>query len=165
MRRSTFNQMTHLHHSMRKTAFVFAIATTTLPAHPQPAVDALSACLEESATVQDRRALARWIFISLAVHSDLQGLVSISPGAAELESQSAAQVFNRVVLEVCVSQAKEVVHQIGPAQAGSVVGNAFGVMAQRSMRALAVDKKVSFSMSLMQVFVDDAKLRKTLTAK
>jgi hypothetical protein len=150
---------------MQKLVFMFALAIASLFAHSQPTVVAFSHCLEDSTTGRDRKDLARWFFTALGAHPELRGVAAMPLTAKEGASRTAGHLFTRLVTEACATEAREAVREVGPAAFGSATGYAFGALGQQAMRELISDKDVTASLSLMQKYVDDAKLQKILSTK
>lgn len=78
-----------------------------------PAQDALSRCLVDSTSPEDRRVLVKWVFSTLAQHPDIATMARIDPAQRDLAERQAARVFERLLTEKCTAPLKVAIKQSG----------------------------------------------------
>lgn len=125
-----------------------------LPAQAQTEVQALSSCIAEGASSQDRKDLARWMFVAMAAHPEMKAISSVSAAATEAASKAAGELFTRLLAETCTAQVKAALQVGGPA----ALQSAFQVLGQLAMQELMGDRDVLASMAILERYIDKQKL-------
>lgn len=126
-----------------------------------PAVDDFSRCLSDNTTGKDRKALARWLFVSMGAHPEMRAITTLPPTASEDEARIAGQLFTRLLTEACARQTQAAVRAVGPI----ALQSGFTVLGQLAMQELMTDKDVAAGMSALQRHLDTAKLETVLNPK
>lgn len=141
-----------------KQAFAIVIASllsTPLPTLAQTPAESLSRCLADNTSGKDRKDLARWIFLSMAVHSEIKQYAA--PDLAKISDETdklTASMFTRLLAESCVKQT-----QAAYKQGGTVaIQTAFQTLGQLAMQELMSDAQVNASMGAFQKYLDQGKL-------
>lgn len=144
-----------------KYVFVLALSAACLlcpQAHAGEAGEALSRCLSEATTPDDRRALVRWIFSSIAVHPDLKEFTTIDAGRRQqIESESVA-VFERLIVEDCTTQTRSALLQEGT----EGFQGAFKTLGELAMGGVVEDAQVQASMSRLGERIDQQRVLQAL---
>lgn len=137
-------------------ALAAALLLSPLGASAQTAPpDALSRCFADSTTGKDRKDLARWVFLAMAVHPEIKQYSSPDAAkAADDTDKMMANMVTRLLTESCAQQTQTAFKQGGPA----AVQSAFQLLGQLAMQELMSDPKVAASMSSFQKYVDQNKL-------
>lgn len=120
--------------------------------------DELSKCLVESSTANDKAALVRWMFSALSSHPQVAGMASVSETDREKSNKDAAAMFDRLLTETCVTQAKKAVQYEGPV----AIQTAFNVFGQVAGRELFANPEVSKSITGLKSYIDERKIQETL---
>jgi len=153
---------------MRQLVLCTLLAASAATVHAQsapsaslPQVEALSSCLVDSTTGRDRKDLAKWIFVAIGAHPEIQALAKVPRADAENVNRIAAGLFTRLITEDCVKPLRAAVDVIGP----SAIEASFQVLGQVATRELMTHKDVGAALSDLEKFVDQKKLSDTFSAK
>ena len=93
---------------MKNQIALLALLTTlcAMPAQAGPAADSLADCMSDHTSGKDRKDLARWIFVSMAVHPELTALSSADQDVRTRANKQFAALVTRLITETCVQQAR-----------------------------------------------------------
>lgn len=149
-----------MRHLLRLAAFSLAAALAA-PAFASPTSDALGNCLVDKSTGRDRKDLARWIFVAVSSHPDMQDLFALSPQVRESANKSAADVIMRLVTVECVDQARASAAVDG----GATWEKAFGKLGEVAMKELTTNPAVTTSFEDPVKYMDRAQLMKVFGPK
>lgn len=123
--------------------------------------DALSACMADNSTGKERKALARWVFLAMAQHPEIESLSSATEADRSGSQKEMAGLVTRLLTVQCVEQLKRVVKNEG--QAG--MGASFKVLGELAMRELMTDQKVSTAMTGYVLYLDKELFERLFSAK
>lgn len=147
------------------TATLIAIITGTLIASSHaiagPAAEVLGTCLSDNTTGKERKDLARWIFVGMATHPDMQALSNITDANREEHHRMMASLVTRLVTENCRSQAKLAIEKEGPTS----FEFAFGAIGKLAMLELMSDPKVKNSFTEYIKYIDMNKMNSVFSNK
>lgn len=133
-------------------------AALPLPALAGPKADALAACLGDNTTGKDRKDLARWIFVAMSAHPDIQDLAKPSEAIRNGADQTMGQLVTTLLAERCTLQTREVMQQEGSAG----MFNAFRVLGELAMKELMSNPEVAQSLGGYERYLDQPKLKTAL---
>ena len=119
-----------------------------------PPSDALSRCLADNTTGRDRKELARWVFVAMAAHPEIQDLAGQTGKAREDTSRYVGGLVTRLLTESCTQEARTAFQSEGSA----AFKVAFGSLGQLAMQELMTNPQVSSSFSNIEKYVDQKKL-------
>lgn len=98
-------------------------AATPAPARVAPAApkavptvraqDALTKCLVESSSPEDKRILVKWVFAVIAQHPDIASMTQIDAAQRLVIDRAAAGVFEKLLAEQCAVPLRAAVKQSG----------------------------------------------------
>ena len=143
-------------------AFVLSASCLLAPqARAGEAGEALSKCLSDATTQDDRRALVRWIFSAIAVHPDLREFTTIDAARREqIESESVA-VFERLIVEDCTAQTRLALMQEGTEGFQA----AFKTLGELAMGGVVEDAQVQAGMAQLGERIDKQRVFQALLAQ
>jgi hypothetical protein len=132
------------------TCLGFTILASAAPANAGVFTDDLSRCVVQKTTDADRTLLVKWMFAAVTKNPALSGMASLSPADREKLNAGVANLYDRIILTDCRSQAvaalkNEGVDALG--QAGQVLGGA-------AARQLMGSPEVSAEMGKMDSGID-----------
>ena len=133
-------------------ALVSALMTSSAIAGP--AADALGSCLSDNTTGKERKDMARWIYVGMSAHPDMQPLSKVTDANREELDRMMATIFTRLVTENCRAQAKSALEKEGNA----AFQIAFGVMGKLAMQELMADQAVNASFTRYSKYLDSNKI-------
>ena len=143
---------------LRSIALAAAAAAVALPAcaagAATPAGDALGACLVAKSTSRDRKDLARWMFVALAAHPEIQAMSKVSAADRENAIHAAADIFSRLLTVDCLDETRAAIRTGGPG-ALQASGNQLG---QVAMQELMSDPNVSGSVAGIVRYIDPVRI-------
>lgn len=92
--------------------------TRVAPAAPKAvptvrAQDALTKCLVESSSPEDKRILVKWVFAVIAQHPDIASMTQIDAAQRVVIDRDAAGVFQKLLAEQCAAPLRAAVKQSG----------------------------------------------------
>ena len=133
---------------------------TSQAAMANPGSNQLGECLKSSTNGKDRTDLARWIFISMSAHPEMNKLTTITPAIRTDADKGMAQLVTRLLLQNCGEQTRAVMQ----AEGGQGMLSAFRSLGEVAMMELMSNPEVSATISGYTQFLDkekfDALLRK-----
>lgn len=149
-------------------AFVAAVllAFPARAAGPQPASsaeslapkEALTKCILEASTEEDRRALVNWIFMMMSKYPDLSGLVRIDAAQGKAISTSAGNVFTRLMADDCGSELRLALERSGT----DAIGESFKVLGESAVETLLKDPAVAAESAAIAEYIDMERLGKAM---
>ena len=135
------------------TAILISALMVSTPVVAGPAADALATCLANSTTGQDRTDMAKWVFMGIAVHPDMQGLSTITPENREAMDRLMGSLVTRLITESCRSQVKSAISSEGNAS----LKVAFESIGKLAMQELLTNPKVYDSFTSYAKYLDTNK--------
>lgn len=119
-----------------------------------PAADALGTCLSDNTTGRERKDMARWIYVGMSAHPDMQTLSKVTDANRDELDRMMATIFTRLVTENCRAQAKVALEKEGAAS----FQTAFGAIGKLAMQELMTNPEVSASFSKYSKYLDTNKI-------
>lgn len=147
--------------------FVAAIAVVLVGSAPVssalagPATDALSACLADNTTGKDRKDMARWIFVGMASHPEIESLSNVTQANRDELDRIIATMVTRLMTESCLAQARSATEKDG----SEAFQAAFGIVGKLAMQELMSNPKVNASFSEFTKYIDQKKLNSAFLNK
>ena len=141
---------------MRHLALAAALAALPVLAPAQvPAV--LGKCIVANLSPGDRQDIARWVFLSMAVHPDVRQLSAENTKATEEAARKMGALFTRTLRDMCSTEVGEAAGTGGT----PVVASAINFFTQLGIQELMTNKDVlathsSFGRYADQVGIDRA---------
>ena len=129
-----------------------AIATSYAIAGP--AADALGTCLSDNTTGKERKDMARWVYVGMSAHPDMQSLSKVTEANRDELDRMMATLFTRLVTENCRAQAKLAMEKEGAVS----FQTAFGAMGKLAMQELMSNPDVSASFNKYSKYLDTNKI-------
>lgn len=118
-----------------------------------PAADTLATCLKDHTNGKDRKALVRWIFISVSAHPEIGDLTSISEPTRVDSNKYVADMITRLITESCPAQTRAVVKEDG----GQGLMAAFKALGETASMELMTHPAVGASVGGYIQFLDKKK--------
>lgn len=110
-----------------------------VPAHAGSQAEALSQCLVNKTTQQDKANLVRWFFASAAQNPKVSDFASISEDQRTEMQKSVAALFERVLTQDCKTEFRDVEENGGE----QPLATSFAMLISVAMRGLIEDPSVS----------------------
>lgn len=132
-----------------------ALSTASLAVQAGVYADDLSRCLVEASSDQDRTALVRWMFTSIALHPAAQGLAQVSKADFDAANKAAADLITRLMTETCHAQAKKAVKYEGPV----AIQQGFQVFGQVAGQEIFAHPDVAGALAGLEQHLDADKLQ------
>lgn len=141
-----------------RSAFVVSALLAAGDASAGQAGDRLGKCLVEAAKPADRTALVRWMVSALAVHPDLDGMITLDAAQRDAAERTAAATFERLVAVDCADASRAAIASEG----ADGFGKAFQTLGELAMSDVVEQRDVQAGVAGMLEHVDMAKLAKAL---
>lgn len=93
--------------------FALLASLCALPAQAGPASDSLATCMSDHTSGRDRKDLARWIFVSIAVHPELTALSTADNEVRSTANKQLAALVTKLITETCIQQARAAAKEEG----------------------------------------------------
>ncbi|MDB6063015.1 MAG: hypothetical protein JWM78_3118 [Verrucomicrobiaceae bacterium] len=135
-------------------ASIFATLTFSKMAVAGPASDVLTKCLIASTTADDKSAVVRWVFGTLALHPDAAPLSTVTDAQRADFNAKTARLFERLVTENCKAQTQAAVR----AEGITAIQTSFRSFGEIATRELLSNPKVSQGLSNTASNLDPMKL-------
>ena len=147
-------------HILKNSLFILALASLAPISIAQTPTEALSACVADNTSGEDRKDLARWVFFAMAAHPEIKQFSSPNIQSATGETDRiVAKLFTRLLAESCLNQTK-----IAYKQGGSkAIEFAFQTFGQLAMLEIMSNPEVASTMGRFQTELDEAKLNRALS--
>jgi len=142
-------------------AIIFGSALATSSAIAGPTTDALTACLADNTTGRDRKDMARWVFVGMSSHPEIQTLSNVTKENREELDRMMATLITRLLTDSCRAQAKLAMEKDGNAAFQS----AFGAIGKLAMQELMSNPEVSTSFSRFAKYMDQNKINSAFSNK
>jgi hypothetical protein len=131
---------------------------TSQAAMANPATNQLGECLKSSTNGKDRTDLARWIFISMSAHPEMNKLTTVTPTTRNDADRGMAQLVTRLLTENCTEQTRAVMQ----AEGSQGMLSAFRSLGEVAMMELMSNAEVSATISGYTKFLDQGKFEALL---
>lgn len=115
-----------------------------------PAVDALGQCLSDNTSGKDRKNLAKWIFVGMAAHPEIQASARIDPATVESAQRAAGDLVTRLLGSACTRESQAAVKAEGLEGAKL----AFEFLGKIAMQELMTNPSVNTTINGFERFVD-----------
>jgi hypothetical protein len=119
-----------------------------------PATEALSSCMADNTTGKDRKDMARWIFVGMSAHPEIQSLSNVTETNRDQLDRMLAAMVTRLLTENCRAQAKMAIEKEG----GEALKTAFSVMGKLAMQELMTNSEVNSSFTRFAKYLDESKI-------
>lgn len=137
-----------------KKLVLLSLTCSTLTAVAGSASDALSVCFAENTTGKERKELAQWIFLAMAIHPDIKSLAPTLDKDREAVDQTIGFLVTRLIGENCSSQTQLAIQADG----SEAMKTAFGTLGQLAMRELMSNNDVNAALTHYEKFLDHKKV-------
>lgn len=134
------------------------LATNACAATP---IDDLTRCFSENTNGKDRKALAKWIFVSLAAHTEMGSLTQIPRQTTDDATKVAGLMLTRLIADSCPREMQAAIKADGPVAAQP----AFNAIGQLAMQELMLDKNVTVSLNEIQRHMDMERIQPIMNPK
>lgn len=129
-------------------------AGSTTPANAGTSGDALSQCLVQSTTEQDKNDLVRWMFASEAQHPAVAQFATVPPDQRAELSQTVAALFGRLLTQDCLAEFREARRNEGE----ETVSLSFNILVQTALQGLIGNPTVSSALAGVDDHLDKMKI-------
>src|SRR5690606_28656379 len=116
--------------------------------------DALSRCLVEKTSQEDKIALVQWMFVAMAQHPSVASLTTVKQDDVETHNKAAADLFVRLLTETCGDASRKAVRNDG----ASSIAQSFELLGRAAMESLMTDPAVTRLMTGFDKYLDTDKL-------
>ena len=143
------------------TSVAIGFSISAAPASADTTYEALSTCLADHVTAEQRTVLTRWFFAASAAHPDVQDLARItSEQRAQLDQQFAA-LYTRLLLNDCGTEAELAARESKEAgsKAEDELYSLLGALVSLTTEASISDPEVLSAFSHFTRYLDQQKLK------
>jgi len=121
------------------------------------AVDAMTLCIANSTTGKDRVELAKWVFVLMAEHPQLQQLSTATPEQQVAGNQKVAQLVTRLITKDCLDETRAAM-KVDPA----ALQKSFQSLGVLAMQEIMSNPAVAASMGSFAQYLDAAAITSAL---
>lgn len=143
-------------------AALVGLTITISPAIAGPATDALITCMTDNTTGKDRKELARWFFLIMSAHPEIQSYSNVTEKDREQLDRTIAAIVTKLLTGDCLVQAKLAMEKEG---SEAPLVKAFGVMGKLAMQEIMTNSNVSSATSSFAKYLDAKKLNAAFSNK
>jgi hypothetical protein len=118
-----------------------------------PAADDLGKCMVRSTSKEDRALMVRWIFMTAALHPNVESLARISSEQRQSTSKSMAGLVEQLIIERCRAEFVQAVRAEGP---GAVEGS-LQLVGQLAAQELLAEPRVMAGVMDFTRYLDRSK--------
>ena len=136
-------------------------AAACLPAVAGPSAEALNQCLADNTSGKDRKDLAKWVFMAMAIHPEIKELSNISTEARDKSNQTVGRLVTRLLSESCVEHTRAVMQNEGP----GALQASFEVLGRLAMQELMSNSEVGPALGSFEKYLDRKKLESVLAPR
>jgi hypothetical protein len=123
-----------------------------------PAGDELAKCLVRSTAAADKTALVQWMFAMASLHPQVKTMAAISPERRTEATVRAAQMFQRLLTQACVNEARAALK----AEGQGALEQSFNALGQVAARELFADPNVAGGIADFEKHIDAQALERAL---
>jgi len=127
-------------------------------ARAQSAPNPLGECIKDNTTGKDRKLVARWMFMAMSAHPDIQGLSTVTEAARTETDKQVAALMSRLISVNCAGQ----VIALGKKERKARIEEGFGSLGEVAMLELMSNQNVATSINNYTQFLDFSKLKDLL---
>lgn len=138
-------------------ALTIVLSIASVPVLAASAADNLSSCFADNTTGKERKELARWVFIAMATHPEIQDISKITPTVREATNKNIGALVTKLMTETCVTQAR-----FASKEGGDAIKNAFEVLGKLAMQELMSDAGVRRTTQEFARYLDSKKFEAAL---
>lgn len=120
--------------------------------------DALSRCLVNSTSTQDKVNLMRWIMVSVAQHPNLKNNLTVNQTQLIILTKNTASIFERLLTVSCVKPMQQVLKYEGNA----ALRNSFETLGEVVTKDLISDPKVTQALGDYYQYINKNKIEKAV---
>jgi hypothetical protein len=132
---------------------VFGSIMVISPAIAGTATDALTTCVADNTTGKDRKDLARWVFVAMTAHPEIQPFSNVTEANRDELDKTVAALATRLLTVSCRTEAKAAIEKEGSESFNA----AFGALGKLAMQELMSDPSVNLSFTRYTKYLDKAK--------
>jgi hypothetical protein len=136
-------------------------ACLAFPACAGPAADALGTCLADNTSGKERKDLAKWIFVAMGTHPDIQDVSRVLPAQREETDRRVGEIVTRLLTRSCAEQMRVAVKEEG----ADAFKAAFNSLSDLAMKELMINQTVEASLSSWQKYFDQRKFEAAMSQK
>jgi len=111
-----------------------------------------------SATAEEKLELVEWMFFAIALNPTIAPLADIPPERREAADRNTARLFEKLLTDSCVEQARVAVKYEG----NTAIGEAFKLLGQVAAQEMFANPAVSKGAEKFAEHIDTAKMAKAL---
>ena len=147
--------------TMIKACLAIALAIGATGARAGVYADDLGKCLVSSTTEADRALMVKWIFSAMSRNRDIAQYVQMTPEVRDTLNRETAALYMRLLTESCRTQTRDAARYEG----APAIGTAFGLLGQIATQGLFNDPAVAASISELDKYYDQDKLKAIMEEK
>ena len=129
-----------------------------MSAHAGVHGDDLTRCVVSSATAEEKLGLVEWMFFAIALNPTIAPLADIPPERRDAADRNTARLFEKLLTESCVEQARTAVKYEGSA----AISEAFKLLGQVAAQEMFANPAVSKGAEKFAEHIDTAKMAEAL---
>lgn len=137
-------------------AIVVGSIITATSSFAGQATDALVVCMTDHTTGKDRKDMARWIFVGMAGHPEIQHLSNVTEKDREELDMKLAAIVTRLLTENCKAQTKVALENEAD---GAPLKTTFGILGQLAMQELMNNSSVQAEFTRFAKYLDKEKFK------
>lgn len=142
---------------MKKILSILAAVACTAIATPSAlagaGTDALAACLADNTTGKDRKDMARWVYVGMSAHPEIQSLSNVTQADREDSDRKLAAMFTKLMTENCTAQVKLAREKDG----ANALKDAFESFGKLAMQELMSNPNVNAAFTTFTKYIDQNK--------
>jgi len=141
---------------------LIGLTITASSAIAGPATSALTTCVADNTTGKDRKDLARWTFVVMSSHPEIQRLSNVSQTDRDQLDRILAAIVTRLLAENCQAQAKLAIETEG---SEAPLKTAFEAIGKLAMQELMSNPEVNSAATSFAKYLDTDKLTSAFSNK
>lgn len=131
-----------------------------IPALADSPTDAFARCMADALNGKERTNLAKWIFLSMAVHPEIKSSPGVDPKAVRDSDEYVGKLVTRLLTSDCPNELKKA-NQADP----MAMRKGFELVGKVAMQELMTNQNVMKALTNYAQFVDQQKIGKILSEK
>lgn len=147
-----------LRNKARRAGLAALLCGAALPAWAGVHGDDLARCVVSSTTTQEKAKLVEWMFFAIALNPEVAPLANIPAQRREQSDRGTAKLFERLLTEACVAQARDAIRYEG---SGAIAG-AFQLLGQVAAQEMFANPAVAAGTMKFVEHIDEAKMTRAL---
>ena len=139
---------------------IFAITNTSI-SHAAPKLESVKQCIRDKTTSKDKKDFAKWIFITMSAHPEIQDFSLVTSDSKNKSDQIMANLIQSLFINKCRGEIQELITEFGASSTELV----YEFIGELAMDEILTNPKVIENLQGFSKYIDKEKFEKLFKKK